>query len=817
MKTLAMRRTFFLLWLSLSLSCWLGAQRVDSSLQSLITAPATVSDLILQDDGHLLVAGNFTFVNGERVDRIVRLRPDGTRTPGFVTTFRDTVVTAMDIQSDGRILVGGYIPATDEEPERGVAFRLQPDGAPDPSFQPALFNRRVLQIKELNQTTIVIGGLFSAHAGLRGSGLVTLFPDGTLRQMITLDPPASPDTTDIYRVVPLPDAGFYVSGNRGFEGVLHRIRPNGVLDTTFQVNTVFDSGDFMTSIQELQVVNGEVWLGTFTWEFNPQVVRLDSTGQLMQQFSVPNPQGLAVLPDGRALVTCVVDGEPDVYIAAEGQLTPYLPGPPADDFVSRMAVAPDGSLFVAGRYSFFKGFPLESIMKFTPSGNPDLSFSARLQRSGVVRQVMQLDDGRLLIAGRFTQVNQREAVHLARLFPNGDLDPTFAVNTLPRPYSVNAITRTPTGQILVATEGRSFDDAPYFPLVRLQDDGQIDPSFSTNLASAVVGDAEGVVAMDNGRILVYGSLSINADIGRYRQLLAFNTAGELDTAFMHRFDLGTIRDVIPAGSGKWLLVGSDIRHDGGDPRAALQIFSSGNLDASFFPEMDANSDVYRATRLPSTKLMLSGRLNGLGNSSSVFRLFPDGRIDRSFAWVPDRPGEVPTSWPRVIVPQAQDSFMISNRPGERDVLYLQMDQNGLQSDAYRIDYPAFTSSMLLPNDSTLLVGGNFVNPVGGSGLMRILLNQNPPLSTSLRDRFVAARLNIFPNPAPDGRFFVQRPTEWQGATRLEIFSLSGQLLEQATIRQPIQEIRLAPKSKGIFMVRLHNGQKTARSLLVVPH
>lgn len=818
LNTLVMRRTLILVCLSLLGSNVLLAQRIDSTLQSLITSPAAVSDLILEDTGNLLVAGNFTFVNGQPAARITRLRPDGARVTTFAAAFRDTLITALALQSDGKILVGGYVPAVGDQPERGVVLRLQSDGSVDPSFRPEVFNRRVLNIKALNEQTIVVGGLFSAHAGVRGSGLATLFPDGTLRQMIALDPPGATDTTLIYQVAPDPQGtGFYVSGNRGFEGVLHRIGANGVVDTTFQLNTVFDSGDFMTSIQELALVDNEVWLTTFTWEFNPQVVQLDETGQLLNRYTIPNPQDLVILPDGRPLVACTINGEPDVYLVEQNQLTRYLPGPAADDFVSKMVFAADGGLFVAGRYSFFKGFPSESIMKFSQAGTPDLSFNARLQRSGVVRNILELEDGRLLVAGEFTQINQQEAVHLARLFPDGSLDPSFAVNTIPRAYSVNDIALTPTGDIMVATQGRSFDDASYFPLLRLRPDGTINASFDTGLGDVTVGGIDGVVAMENGRIIAYGPFSINVDNGFYRQLAAFTASGDLDISFMDRFDLGAIHAVIRAGSGKWMFLGRDIRYEGGDPQAAVQIFSNGLLDPSFFSEIDAGSEVFSAVRLPSTKFIFSGRLSGLGASSSVFRLFPDGRIDRSFAWSTDESGEAPENWPRSIAPQAQDSFLISNHPGERDVLYLQMDTEGRLSSAFRVDYPAFTSTLLLPNDTTLLVGGRFINPGGGSGLLRILLNQERTLSTSLLSISPVDELNVFPNPASGGRFFVERPAKWFGPARLDVFTLAGEHIQQVMIHQPLQEVRLSPKQKGTFLLRLQHKGQTARSLLIIPN
>ena len=68
------------------------------------------NSIVIQSDGKIVFAGNFTTFNGATVNRIVRLNSDGTRDTTFTTntgTGFEATVVAMAIQSDEKILVGG--------------------------------------------------------------------------------------------------------------------------------------------------------------------------------------------------------------------------------------------------------------------------------------------------------------------------------------------------------------------------------------------------------------------------------------------------------------------------------------------------------------------------------------------------------------------------------------------------------------------------------------------------------------------------------------------------------------------------------------
>src|SRR5262249_40131529 len=67
-----------------------------------------VRALVLQPDGRVLIAGQFTSVNGTPRNRIARLNADGSLDPTFDPgTGADAQVRTLALQSDGRVLAGG--------------------------------------------------------------------------------------------------------------------------------------------------------------------------------------------------------------------------------------------------------------------------------------------------------------------------------------------------------------------------------------------------------------------------------------------------------------------------------------------------------------------------------------------------------------------------------------------------------------------------------------------------------------------------------------------------------------------------------------
>ena len=74
---------------------------------TLITRPANVQAVAEQADGKILLAGAMNQANTLLREDIIRLTAAGEPDPSFEALLGDTVVTALAIQKDQKILVGG--------------------------------------------------------------------------------------------------------------------------------------------------------------------------------------------------------------------------------------------------------------------------------------------------------------------------------------------------------------------------------------------------------------------------------------------------------------------------------------------------------------------------------------------------------------------------------------------------------------------------------------------------------------------------------------------------------------------------------------
>lgn len=101
-----------------------------------------INALAVQSDGKLIVGGSFTSFNGSTQNRIVRLTANGTVDATFVTgNGFNGEVTALEIQSDGKIVVGGQFSSYNTTPSVYRTVRLNIDGSLDGSFWSPSFNQ----------------------------------------------------------------------------------------------------------------------------------------------------------------------------------------------------------------------------------------------------------------------------------------------------------------------------------------------------------------------------------------------------------------------------------------------------------------------------------------------------------------------------------------------------------------------------------------------------------------------------------------------------------------------------------------------------
>lgn len=94
-----------------------------------------INALAVQSDGKIIIGGSFTSFNGSTQNRIVRLTTNGTVDATFVTgNGFNGEVTALEIQADGKILVGGGFSSYNISQPIYTIARLHTDGSIDSGF-----------------------------------------------------------------------------------------------------------------------------------------------------------------------------------------------------------------------------------------------------------------------------------------------------------------------------------------------------------------------------------------------------------------------------------------------------------------------------------------------------------------------------------------------------------------------------------------------------------------------------------------------------------------------------------------------------------
>jgi uncharacterized delta-60 repeat protein len=141
----------------------------------------SVYSIAVQTDGKILVGGHFTSIGGQTRNYIARLNPNGTLDTTFVDPNANKGVLSIAVQTDGKILVGGWFTSIGGQTRNHIA-RLNPNGTLDTTFvdlkakpDNSVFSSIAIQ----SDGKILVGGYFTSIGGQTRNHIARLNPDGT--------------------------------------------------------------------------------------------------------------------------------------------------------------------------------------------------------------------------------------------------------------------------------------------------------------------------------------------------------------------------------------------------------------------------------------------------------------------------------------------------------------------------------------------------------------------------------------------------------------------------------------------------------------
>ncbi len=274
--------------------------------------------LAVQADGKTLVGGAFTFWNGEPRSRLARLNPDGTLegTETFHPGNINSSVTNLAVQADGKILIAGDFSMVEGQPRTQIA-RLLADGTLDPTFDASVPDGVILCLALQANGEILIGGGYFSRNNQPAPPVFRLFSDGSLDSSFTstLNPFGSAQTLAVEANGEILVAGYFPPGGSHPERSLVRLFYDGTTDAAFNPGTGASAIlDVVVQADRAILVGGR--FTTFDGQPRGGIARLNPDGSL-QDTNAFDPNGgafdgspsqpgtvnvLAIQADGKILV-----------------------------------------------------------------------------------------------------------------------------------------------------------------------------------------------------------------------------------------------------------------------------------------------------------------------------------------------------------------------------------------------------------------------------------------------------------------------------------------------------------------------------------
>src|SRR5438445_584745 len=133
----------------------------------------SVSSIVMQADGKIVIGGAFASMNGIRRFGIARLNSDGTLDTTFSSPLEhDIGLNTLALQKDGKVLFGGWYPGYPPLLRLDL-LRLNANGSVDGSFNPILAGgyASVNSIVVQEDGKVIVGGYFGPANGISRNGI----------------------------------------------------------------------------------------------------------------------------------------------------------------------------------------------------------------------------------------------------------------------------------------------------------------------------------------------------------------------------------------------------------------------------------------------------------------------------------------------------------------------------------------------------------------------------------------------------------------------------------------------------------------------
>lgn len=475
-----------------------------------------INDAIYQNDGKIIIVGDFNKVNNIACNNIIRLNSDGsvdtTFSQGVFNSSYGYWINTIAMQADGKYIVAGEFPVVATNSNARIA-RINTNGTLDTSFNVYTTGSLDYPINGIDgfieKVAVQTDGkiLVANSGGLRTNGVMVTY------NLIRLNSNGTRDTGFTH---PNINGGIIVSefciqpdGKILYpaQDKIKRVNTNGSVDTSFS----YTNSSYTTFPCSLYMQSGKVIING---DYNEPsglsrkgIYRLNLNGSLDTSF---NPC------TGTNLYSSKLNGNSSPN--------------------HNLKVLSDGSALIMGTFTSYNDNGFNHMCKISPNGTfdssftiaPQITFSSSTsydQNSSIIREQ---NDGKILFTSTPTINALVSGVEkeLIRINANGSLDTSFT------PLAGNDILDYEIqndGKIIAIGTGPLFMQSAKYKVIRLNTDGSVDASFSSMLFDQNLTHIE---LQSDMKILVNHPVYYPAPTYvMVPGLQRLNTDGTLDTSF----------------------------------------------------------------------------------------------------------------------------------------------------------------------------------------------------------------------------------------------------------------------------------------------
>lgn len=389
--------------------------------------PTTINS---DEDGKIIVGGNFISYNGQRINHLVKLNESGEVDSDFSADPGFSSVSKIELQGKDHYLIIGGRPWS-------TLVRLNKNGTLDTQFGS---KNNVLDFDQQSDGKIVAVGSFSIMDGRQQNRIVRFDKNGVLDNTFLFG--SGPDN-NVNKIIILEDDKMLLSGSfLNFNGVrvngLVKLNPDGSLDQNFTHGL---STGVSISAMALQKDGKIVIAGNFSvYNGMPRnrIARINSDGSLDQSFDV-----------------------------GSGIRSFTFSSPTVND----IKIDRNGRILIGGNFEAYGAKSIKHFAGILPNGSLDQSFDTGIGPNSPVQGIAIQQNNKILLVGGFTSFDNTSRVKITRLLNDiVDTDPPLPDKEILPAFEAQCVVNFEDLTIPTATdnEGETIQgttDESIFPII----------------------------------------------------------------------------------------------------------------------------------------------------------------------------------------------------------------------------------------------------------------------------------------------------------------------------------------------------------------